>query len=128
MSFFFILIGIHSMQGWTATTRYGVTRKRSTKRLKHTGNFFRRNLKRPLSTSFVERAPSPKNLQIVSKIFVSKTLIVWFTHIQRAPPILNLQFHWPRYYPHIGSFHYPLKFSWTTFAKFCHRVSRWKTL
>ena len=26
-------IGIHSMQGWTATTRHGVTRKRSTKRL-----------------------------------------------------------------------------------------------
>ena len=29
----FFLIGIHSMQGWTATTRPGVTRKRSTKRL-----------------------------------------------------------------------------------------------
>ena len=28
------------MQGLTATTRYGVTRKRSTKRLKHTGNLF----------------------------------------------------------------------------------------
>ena len=27
--------GIHSMQGSTATTRYSVTRKRSTKRLKH---------------------------------------------------------------------------------------------
>ena len=38
------LIGIHSMQGWTATTRYGVTRKRSTKRLQHTGNLFRKNL------------------------------------------------------------------------------------
>ena len=24
---FFFLIGIHSMQGWTATTRHGVTRK-----------------------------------------------------------------------------------------------------
>ena len=31
------LIGIHSMQGRTATTRHEVTRKRSTKRLKHTG-------------------------------------------------------------------------------------------
>ena len=29
-----ILIGIHSMQGWTATTSHRVTRKRSTKRLK----------------------------------------------------------------------------------------------
>ena len=29
----FFLIGIHSMQSWTATTRHGVTRKRSTKRL-----------------------------------------------------------------------------------------------
>ena len=32
------------MQGWTATTRHGVTRKRSTKRLKHTGNLFTKNL------------------------------------------------------------------------------------
>ena len=38
------LIGIHSMQGWTATLRHGVTRERSTKRLKHTGNLFRKNL------------------------------------------------------------------------------------
>ena len=41
---FFFLIGIDSMQGWTATTRHGVTRKRSTKRLKHTGNLFTKNL------------------------------------------------------------------------------------
>ena len=27
------------MQGWTASTKHGVTRKRSTKRLKHTGYF-----------------------------------------------------------------------------------------
>ena len=32
------------MQDWTATTRHGVTRKRSTKRLKHTGNLFTKNL------------------------------------------------------------------------------------
>ena len=32
------------MQGQTATTRHGVTGKRSTKRLKHTGNLFRKNL------------------------------------------------------------------------------------
>ena len=32
------------MQGWTATIRYGITRKRSTKWLKHTGNLFRKNL------------------------------------------------------------------------------------
>ena len=38
-------IGIHSMQDWTATMRHGVTRKRSTKRLKQTGNLFRKNLK-----------------------------------------------------------------------------------
>ena len=30
----FILIGTHSTQGWTATTRHGVTRHRSMKRLK----------------------------------------------------------------------------------------------
>ena len=30
----FFLIGIHSMQGWTATTRRGVTRKRSTSEIK----------------------------------------------------------------------------------------------
>ena len=41
---FFFLIGIHSMQGWTATTRHRVTRKTSTKRLEHIGNLFRRNL------------------------------------------------------------------------------------
>ena len=29
----FRLIGIHCMQGWTATTRHGVTRKRSTKNI-----------------------------------------------------------------------------------------------
>ena len=39
-----ILIGIYSMQDQKATTRHGVTRKRSTKRLKHTGNLFRKNL------------------------------------------------------------------------------------
>ena len=32
------------MQGWTATTRHGVTRKRGTKRLKHKGNLFTKNL------------------------------------------------------------------------------------
>ena len=42
--FIFFKIEIHSMQGWTATKRHGVTRKRSTKRLKHTGNPFRKNL------------------------------------------------------------------------------------
>ena len=40
----FFLTGIHSMQGWTATIRHGVTRKRNTKRLKHTRNLFRNNL------------------------------------------------------------------------------------
>ena len=32
------------MQDWTATTRHEVTRKRSTKRLEHTENLFRKNL------------------------------------------------------------------------------------
>ena len=40
----FFLIGIHTMQGWAATTRHKVTRKRSTKKLEHTGNQFRKNL------------------------------------------------------------------------------------
>ena len=40
----FFLIGIHSIQGWTAITRHWVPRKSSTKRLKHTGNLFRKNL------------------------------------------------------------------------------------
>ena len=45
MDFFFI-IGIHYMQGSTATTRHGVTRKRKTKNLMHAGNlfFFGKNL------------------------------------------------------------------------------------
>ena len=38
-------IGIRSMQEWTATTRHGITRKRSTKRLSHTGNFIKKKLK-----------------------------------------------------------------------------------
>ena len=35
---------IHYLQGWTATAKHGVTRKRSTKRLKHAGSLFRKNL------------------------------------------------------------------------------------
>ena len=41
---FFFLTGIHSMQGGTVTTRHGVARKRSTKKLKDTGNLPRKNL------------------------------------------------------------------------------------
>ena len=40
----FFKIGIHSVQGLTVTMRHGVARKRSTKRLQHTGNLFRKNL------------------------------------------------------------------------------------
>ena len=40
----FFLIEIHSMQDGTVTTSNGVTRKRSTKRLKHIQNLFRKNL------------------------------------------------------------------------------------
>ena len=39
----FFLTGIHSMQGWTVTTRHEVARKRSTKRLKDTGKLHRKN-------------------------------------------------------------------------------------
>ena len=35
---------LHSMQGWIATKRHEVKRKRGTKRLKDTGNLFRKNL------------------------------------------------------------------------------------
>ena len=38
------LIGNLSMRSWTATVRHGVTWKRKTKRLKHTGDLFRKNL------------------------------------------------------------------------------------
>ena len=37
---YFLKIGIDSMQGRTATTKHGVTRKGNTKRLRHTGNLF----------------------------------------------------------------------------------------
>ena len=37
-------IGIHSIQGWTATMRNGVTRKAEKKRLQDTENLFRKNL------------------------------------------------------------------------------------
>ena len=46
----FFLIGIHSMQGWTATTMHWVIRRRrtrrrrSTNRLEHTENLLRKNL------------------------------------------------------------------------------------
>ena len=40
----FLKIGIHSIQDWTTTSRHGVARKRSTKRLKHTENLFRKDL------------------------------------------------------------------------------------
>ena len=43
-SHIFFKIGIHSMQGPTATLRYGVTRKSTRKISKHTGNPFRNNL------------------------------------------------------------------------------------
>ena len=36
--FLFFFLEIHSMQGWKATTRHGITRKRSTWRLKNIGN------------------------------------------------------------------------------------------
>ena len=42
--FFFFLIGIHPLQGWTATTRHGVTRKEAQKGLQDTENLFRKNL------------------------------------------------------------------------------------
>ena len=38
------LIGIYSMQGWTAATRHGVTRKEAQKWLQDTENLFRKNL------------------------------------------------------------------------------------
>ena len=41
---FFVLIGIHSMQGLTATTRHGVTRKEAQKILQGTENLFRKNI------------------------------------------------------------------------------------
>ena len=41
---FFFLIGIHPMQGWTATTRHGVARKKAQKRLQNKKNLFRKNL------------------------------------------------------------------------------------
>ena len=41
---FLFLIGIHSIQGGTATTRHGVTRKEAQKRLQDTENLFRKNL------------------------------------------------------------------------------------
>ena len=47
----FFKIEIHSTQGWTATTRHGVTGKRSTKRLSHTGNLFRKNLQLKMSVN-----------------------------------------------------------------------------
>ena len=41
--FVFVLIGIHSMQGWTATKRHGFIKKRLQK-FQDTENLFRKNL------------------------------------------------------------------------------------
>ena len=41
---FFKKTGTHNNQGWAATERHGIIRKKGTKRLKHTGNLFRKNL------------------------------------------------------------------------------------
>ena len=67
------LFGINSMQGSTDTATYGVIRKRSTKRLQHTGNLFRKNLKesvnsrlkscldhRSKETFYRQRIPEPR--------------------------------------------------------------------
>ena len=45
------LIGIHSMQGWTTTTRHGVTRKRNSKRWRHTGNCLERTYSLKMSVN-----------------------------------------------------------------------------
>ena len=42
--YFFFLIGIHSMQDRTATTRHEITRKEAQKRLQDIENLFRKNL------------------------------------------------------------------------------------
>ena len=39
-----VLIGIHSMQDWTATRRLGVTKKGSTERLNRIRNLFSKKL------------------------------------------------------------------------------------
>ena len=52
----FFLIRIHSLQGLIATTRHEVTRKKSTKRLKHTGNLFRKIMYRKFSAYFLLKA------------------------------------------------------------------------
>ena len=45
------------MQGWTDTMRYGITRKRSTKWLKHRGNLLRKNLQIQGLKQFFLQAP-----------------------------------------------------------------------
>ena len=51
LSHAFFLIGIHTMQGRTATRRHGVKGKRGNKRLKHTGNLSRKNLQLKVSVN-----------------------------------------------------------------------------
>ena len=49
--FSFFLIGIHSMQAWTATTRHRVTRNEAQKSLQDTENLFRKNLQLKISVN-----------------------------------------------------------------------------
>ena len=50
-------IGVHSMQSWTITMKHRVTTKRSTKRLKHTGNLVRKNLKAKRCLAILDLKP-----------------------------------------------------------------------
>ena len=49
---FFFLIGVHSMQGWTAFTRHGVTRKEAQKRLRIQNICLERNYSCKMSANF----------------------------------------------------------------------------
>ena len=43
-TYYFFFIGVHFMEGSTATMRQGVTRKQAKKRLQNRENLFRKNL------------------------------------------------------------------------------------
>ena len=68
----FFLIGIDSIQGWTTTLRHEFTRKRSIKRLQHTGNLFR-----PKATKIISQRKALYNKEFQSLAVRGKKLLIY---------------------------------------------------
>ena len=66
---FSFLIEIHSMQGWTATTSYGVTGKEAQKWLQGTKNLFRKNLYSSITVKSITRKTNEEAVRLAILFF-----------------------------------------------------------